>query len=270
MEVSEEQIEAFQQMLREYYRAHGRHDLPWRQTTDSYHILVSELMLQQTQVKRVIPKYHEFLKKFPDVQSLAKAPLSEVVVAWQGLGYNRRAKFLWQTAQQVVTEFKGRVPHEIDQLTRLPGIGTNTAGAIAAYAFNQPVIFVETNVRTVYFHHFFEDRTDISDREIRDVLRQTLDTASPREFYWAVMDYGSQLKAGGQNLNARSRHYAKQSPFEGSRRQVRGALLRALTGRGYSKAELLNKLADVRGEMVLDELLREGFIAQTDGVYHLA
>jgi A/G-specific adenine glycosylase len=122
----------------------------------------------------------------------------------------------------------------------------------------------------VYFHHFFEDRTDISDREIRDVLRQTLDTASPREFYWAVMDYGSQLKAGGQNLNARSRHYAKQSPFEGSRRQVRGALLRALTGRGYSKAELLNKLADVRGELVLDELLREGFIAKTDGVYHLA
>jgi A/G-specific adenine glycosylase len=141
-------------------------------------LLVSELMLQQTQVARVIPKYQSFLEQFPDVQSLAMADLSDVLRVWQGLGYNRRAKFLWQAAGAI--DVLGNFPTTYEELVKLPGIGSNTAGAILAYACNQPVVFVETNVRTVYIHHFFADRIDIHDREILSLVGQTLDREHPR------------------------------------------------------------------------------------------
>lgn len=131
-------IQAFQDTVWDYYRRHGRHDLPWRQpqTTGqftAYPIVVSELMLQQTQVNRVIPKYEHFLQAFPTVKRLAAAPLSEVLTLWSGLGYNRRAKFLWQLAQRVVDDYKGTFPRELSSLVALPGIGPNTAGAVLAY-----------------------------------------------------------------------------------------------------------------------------------------
>lgn len=185
-----------------YYHDHGRHDLPWRQMTDPYAIMVSEIMLQQTQVSRVIPKYHEFLRQFPNVQSLAAARLGDVLRAWSGLGYNRRAKYLWQAAQAIADDFGGKFPDSRDQLVQLPGIGANTAGAILAYAFNQPTVFVETNIRTVYLHHFFADTEAISDVQIRKLLEQTLDHEQPREFYWALMDYGASLGAAGGGVTS--------------------------------------------------------------------
>jgi A/G-specific adenine glycosylase len=165
MELSNQARQEFLEALWEHYARVGRGALPWRQpegdgSFDPYKVMVSELMLQQTQVNRVIPKYTEFLQRFPTVQALSAAELGDVLRAWQGLGYNRRAKFLWQAAQQI--DQLGQFPNTLQDLVKLSGIGVNTAGAILAYAFNQPAVFVETNIRTVYTHHFFEDRTDIA------------------------------------------------------------------------------------------------------------
>lgn len=223
-------------------------------------------MLQQTQVSRVIPKYQAFVERFPSVDALANSELGDVLRAWQGLGYNRRAKFLWQAAQAV--HDIGAFPDIAAELVKLPGVGVNTAGAILAYAFNQPVVFVETNVRTVYIHHFFADRTDVHDKEIRALVGQTLDREQPREFYWAAMDYGSHLKATVGNLNKASSHYAKQSKFHGSRRQVRGRVLRALETPA-SLTELRRSISDERLESVLHDLVHEQLVRFEDGTYRL-
>lgn len=274
MQLTPQQIQSFQNTLFEYYDQHGRHDLPWRlrDTTgfDPYHIVVSELMLQQTQVSRVIPKYEAFLQRFPSIEVLASASLGDVLIAWQGLGYNRRAKFLWQAADQVVRVHDGMFPNTVDGLVGLPGIGKNTAGAVLAYTFNTPALFIETNVRTVYIHHFFADQEAVSDKEVLSVLKQTLMADRPRDFYWAVMDYGTFLKKEHGNAGARSKHYVRQSPFEGSRRQVRGKILRLLSARGYSASELALAVPDDRREAVLADLVQEGLISQTHSIYHLA
>jgi A/G-specific adenine glycosylase len=218
---------AFQELVWNYYHDFGRHDLAWRQpepdgSFDPYKIMVSELMLQQTQVQRVITKYKEFLALFPDVASLAQAQLGDVLRVWMGLGYNRRAKFLHQSATMVMADFGSVFPTDTAQLVKLPGVGINTAGAIASYAYNQPVVFVETNIRTVIIHHFFNDHTGIADKDILKLVEQTLDHEHPREWYWALMDYGSYLKQTVGNVSRQSKTYAKQSTFAGSKRQIRG------------------------------------------------
>src|SRR4030095_9666003 len=154
--------ETFREVVLEYYREHGR-ELPWRHPgTTVYEILVSEMMLQQTQVKRVIPKYQSFLKRFPTIQSLANAPLSEVLSEWSGLGYNRRAKYLHDAAKQLVSKVG---PWKLEDLTECKGIGHNTAVAVLVYAYNRPLVFIETNIRTVCIHHFFNDKENITDKE---------------------------------------------------------------------------------------------------------
>lgn len=264
----------FTEDLWDYYTRQGRHDLPWRQPLqnghfDPYRILVSELMLQQTQVKRVIPKYHEFLMIFPTVQALAAAPLADVLRVWSGLGYNRRAKFLWQAAQITINNRDGKFPHAVKELVTLPGVGINTAGAIAAYAFNQPSLFIETNVRTVYIHHFFSDQSEVSDKVILPLLEQTMDREHPREFYWALMDYGSHVKQSVGNLNRHSSGYAKQSTFNGSRRQVRGGVLRLLGAEPLALSQLEAAIPDERLAAVLDDLVRESLIQRINGMYQL-
>lgn len=220
---------AFVKTVTDFYVTYGRHDLPWRQTHDPYKILVSEIMLQQTQVSRVISKYAEFLKTFPTVQSLASSPLGAVLSAWQGLGYNRRAKMLHQCAQTIVHEYKGKWPQDISTLRLLPGIGPYTAGAVAAFAFNIPSTIIETNVRTVYLHHFFPTDTNVPDASLLPIITATLNTDDPRSWYYALMDYGSHLKQTVGNKSKQSKHYTKQSKFKGSDRQIRGAIIRTLT-----------------------------------------
>lgn len=263
----------FRQTAWGYYRRHGRHSLPWRVPEsdggfDPYKILVSEVMLQQTQVGRVLPKYQLFLKQFPSFEALAGAPLGEVLRVWSGLGYNRRAKFLWQCAQQVVAEHGGKLPGTSAELVKLPGIGANTAGAVLAYAFNKPVVFVETNIRTVFIYHFFADRESVSDREVLDLVTRTL-PENPREWYWALMDYGTHLKQTIGNLNTLSKHYTKQSRFEGSKRQIRGQVLRLLGNKPHSLAGLKTEVPDPRLPTVLDDLVAEGFITGTPRRYRL-
>lgn len=266
-------VEDFRRTVWDYYETRGRHDLPWRipeagDGYDAYKILVSEMMLQQTQVGRVTPKYHLFLKQFPSFEALAAAPLGDVLRAWNGLGYNRRAKFLWQCAARVVSDYRGQLPETSAELVKLPGIGANTAGAVLAYAFNKPALFVETNIRTVFIHHFFADQQAVNDRQILDLVAQTLPD-EPRQWYWALMDYGSFLKQTIGNLNMLSKHYVKQSRFEGSKRQIRGQVLRLLGERPYSDSELKRNIADQRLPDVLQDLEAEGFIIKKARSYSL-
>jgi A/G-specific adenine glycosylase len=259
-------IVEFRNLLAEQGRQHWR-DMPWRTDTQAYYVLVSEMMLQQTQVARVIPKFKQFVAVFADIQSLAAAELSDVLAQWQGLGYNRRAKYLHDAARMIMSEFDGQFPRQTIQLVRLPGVGNNTAGAIAVYSFNQPSLFVETNVRTVYLHHFFADQSGISDVAIREKLALTLDYDNPRQFYQALMDYGSWLKANGVNNLQQSRHYKKQSPLAGSLRQMRGEIVRRLTSHTVNWREDIEH--DERFEQALDGLIQDGLIETANGDFRL-
>ncbi len=224
-----------------------------------YKILVSEVMLQQTQVERVIPFYIKFIKKFPTVKKLAIATFSEVLKEWQGLGYNRRAKMLHQAAKELAS----RKINTISEWETLPGVGPYTARAIAAFAFNQNVIFVETNIRTAVIHHFFPKKKKVSDTEIEKILTEALPKGKSHEWYSALMDYGAYLKRSGVSHNARSYKYIKQSRFAGSLREARGVLVREYIQGVTSRARLINLLGPSRrGQMctALKALIKEGLI----------
>jgi A/G-specific adenine glycosylase len=257
-----EQVHRFREKVYGYYRDRAR-ALPWRKTNDPYKILISEVMLQQTQVARVIEKYECFLHAFPDIESLARASLQQILTVWQGLGYNRRALALKRAAEAVVTHHAGKVPASIDSLNALPGIGSITAHAICAFAFNEPTVFIETNIRTVFIHHFFENASGINDKEILPLVAQTLDHANPRIWYYALMDYGVALKKEHANPGRRSAHYQRQSPFEGSHRQIRGKILQLLVQKpGVAEGELV-KAIPFEAESVkwnLRRLAKEGLI----------
>ncbi len=255
-----------------FYTERGRHDLPWRQTTDPYRILVSEIMLQQTQVDRVILKYQAFLRRFPTIKKLAAAPLADVLILWQGLGYNRRAKMLHECAKMVVRDYNGQLPADEAKLRALPGIGPYTARAVLAFAFNTALPLIETNVRTVFIHHFFADATDITDTELWPHIEATLSHDRPREWYYALMDYGSYLKRSVGNNISKSKHYTKQSTFKGSDRQIRGAIIKVLTSGPYTYKKLLAALAayeDVRIAAQLERLLDEGMVVKNGRSYQL-
>ncbi len=244
--------------------------MPWREDTRPYYVLVSELMLQQTRVSRVIPKFEAFITTFPDENTLAKASLADVLKLWQGLGYNRRAKFLHESAKMIVGELDGVFPSTAEGLQRLPGVGKNTAGAIMAYSFNQPVVYVETNIRTIYIHHFFDDQFDIDDKQIIELLEQTIDHEHPREFYWALMDYGSWLKTQGVKNTSSSKHYKKQAPLKGSIREVRGMIIKNLSEGNTTEAVLRNNLPDDdRVNKALTSLIKEGLVSQQGSQIHL-
>lgn len=253
----------FLRQLAEFYAQNAR-SLPWRQTTDPYKILVSEIMLQQTQVNRVIPKYESFLRRFPTMQALASTGLADVLAEWVGLGYNRRARYLHDAAKALAETPE---PWTFEDLVARKGIGANTAAAVLVYAYDLPLLFIETNVRTVIIHHFFADKKDIADKEILAKLSEVVPwkhghPLSPRDFYWALMDYGTYLKATTGNQNTRSRHYTKQSKFEGSRRQLRGAIIRLLADGAKDLPELASVLPDERLSDVLTILQAEGLIRQ--------
>jgi A/G-specific adenine glycosylase len=239
---TDKRIIEFKTIVLSYYKKHKR-DLPWRKTDNPYHIVVSEIMLQQTQVSRVTIKYAEFIQTFPNWESLAKATFAEVLEKWSGLGYNRRAKYLQQIAQKVIYEFNGVLPDGASVLETFPGIGKATAASITVYSFNKPIPFIETNVRRVFIHHFFKDRENISDKELEPFVERTIDKTNPKEWYWALMDYGTYMATQIENPNRKSKHYAKQSKFEGSVRKVRGEILRQLLKHQTMNEEQLYQLS---------------------------
>ena len=271
-EVTPDEARAFQELIYHYYQEHGR-PFPWRMTHDPYHILVSEIMLQQTQTERVVEKYRQFINSFPDLPSLARAPLRQILRVWQGLGYNRRALALERIAETVMSEFNGNLPPSPEALMTLPGIGRATACAICAFAFNQPVVFVETNIRRVFIHHFFQRKNNVRDTEILPLVEKTLDTSNPRKWYFALMDYGVMLKKDHQNPNRRSAHYQRQAPFEGSDRQIRGMILRALTTESpISQREIIRRLGmdPERVKNNLIQLQKEGFLKKKRNRFTIA
>ncbi len=256
----------FRKTIWQYYKKNGR-KLPWRISSGkpdaAYKILVSEFMLQQTQVSRVIPKYEAFLKSFPNPKALAKASKSNVLKLWSGLGYNRRALYLHKSVQEIVEHHKGVVPRDVAVLETLSGIGPYTARAIAAFAYDMKTVCIETNIRTVFIHFFFPDATEkVSDKEILEKIKETLPTKNYREWYWALMDYGSYLKATGANKNSLSKSHTTQSKFKGSNREVRGAIMKELTK--YHKISLSKILClPFKTEKIilnLNALEKEGFL----------
>lgn len=223
-------------------------------------------MLQQTQVSRVIAKYLEWMRIFPDIKSLAKADLRDVLILWQGLGYNRRARYLYESVSLLVVN---GIPHGTQELVKLPGVGVNTAGAISAYVFNEPVVFIETNIRTVIIEHYFSDKFAVTDNEIIRVLDRLISAThlDARNWYWALMDYGTFLKASVKNVQ-KSAHYAKQATFEGSLRQLRSSILRSLLVHAYTEEQLLESHPDIRTPHAIRTLIKDKLII-LDGLYYV-
>jgi A/G-specific adenine glycosylase len=248
--------------IKKFYQIKAR-SFAWRFVDNPYLVVVSEIMLQQTTTHRVVPKFEQFVQQFPSFDILAKAQLKDVLCAWQGLGYNRRAKYLHELAQNVVAVHNNDLPRDQSVLQQLSGIGPATAASICAFAFNQPTIFVETNIRTVFIHFFFQDQTQVHDKEIIPLVAATLDHQNPREWYYALMDYGVYLKKQLPNPSRKSRHHVKQLKFEGSDRQLRGAVIRYLAQHDsveYAQLKSLIAANDPRFEGILDALICEGFI----------
>lgn len=265
-------VSDFKKKVKAFYRSQGR-DLPWRRTRDPYRILVSEIMLQQTQVERVKTFYENFIKKFPSFAVLARAKKGEVLRTWQGLGYNRRALALREIAVVVIKKYGSRLPRAREVLESLPGIGPYTAGAVRAFAFEESDIFIETNIRRVFIHFFFSERRTVHDREILPLIEKTLDRKNPRAWYFALMDYGAMLgDTAKTNPNRRSAHYVRQSKFIGSGRELRGKILRLMLARKKMQMEDLEHAISQpkeRIKKIVDTLLREGFIKKKRDVISL-
>ena len=265
-----------------------RGDMAWRQTDDPYRILVSEVMLQQTQVSRVEPLYRAFIERFPDFPALGGADTGDLLRAWQGLGYNRRALYIRAAAREVCATWGGVLPANREALESLPGIGWATAGAILAYAFNLPVLFIETNIRRTFLHHCFPADPGagagaVHDRQILPLLEQSLRGRGARHWYYALTDYGAALgrsaRTGGSgakraraNPNQRSAHYAVQSKFAGSHRALRGYIIRYAADNPRGERVDARELARRQGESgyeytdtqiakALKQLAQEGFLA---------
>jgi A/G-specific adenine glycosylase len=264
-------VARFRRAVRGHYRRHGR-DLPWRRTRDPWCILVSEVMLQQTQVSRVIGHYEAFLQRFPDPAALARAPLGDALALWKGLGYNRRCLGLHRAASEIVARFGGRVPRVVEDLESLPGVGRSTACAVAAFAFGAPTAFIETNIRRVFIHWFFPGRKSVNDREILPLVERTMERGRAGEWYNALMDYGTWLAGRVVNPNRCSAHHVRQTAFEGSRRQLRGKTLALLVdGQPRRIATLAGELetTEARLESILRELEAEGFLDRSRGCYRV-
>ncbi|MDB5204300.1 MAG: HhH-GPD family protein [Candidatus Taylorbacteria bacterium] len=273
-----EPIKNFQKTVWQYHKK-NRRDFPWRETRNPYHILVSEIMLQQTGVVRVISKYKEFLDQFPTIEKLAKAELRDVLHLWQGLGYNRRAKFLFECAKEIYKKYEGEFPKDLNSLKSLPGIGQSTAGAVLNFAFNVPTPFIETNIRTVFIHHFFKDhKTKITEKEILELINTTLDTDKPREWFYALYDYGSFLKSTLDTDPAKqSSIYKKQSSFKGSFREKRSFVLKLLLNNKLRETEIEKHLLDKKlverkdlkeeSKQILASLLKDRLILKDKSHY---
>lgn len=257
-----DQLEDFRNDIWDFYRANKRNFL-WRTNHDPYSVVVSEIMLQQTQTGRVEKKFVEFITNFPNFKALAQAERVDVLATWVGLGYNRRGVALHEIAKKVITEYGGTLPDQVETLQTFKGLGHATASSIVAFAFNKPTVFIETNIRAVFLHSFFYKETEVPDKLLMPLIEATVDKANPREWYYALMDYGVFLKKQFKNPSRKSKHHTTQSRFEGSNRQIRGAIIKLLTQKkAVSKKALLQHIAfePARVEQQCAKLIKEGLV----------
>lgn len=277
---SDDRIAAFTQKVSAEGRRRYR-SLPWRHIDDPYAVLVSEVMLQQTQVKRVLNYWNLFLDRFPTIDALAAADTGAVLESWQGLGYNRRALMLKRCAEQCSAEYAGVLPQTYGELLALPGIGPATAAGVRAFAWNLPGVYLETNVRSVFLYEWFADADGpVSDKQLIPLVELTCPAENPRDWYYALLDYGAYLKSQVTNPSRRSAHHTRQSAFVGSRRQKRAELVRiVLENPGISHDDLLAQLNAIEsaegregvdpalGASILADLVSEGFFSERNGTY---
>jgi A/G-specific adenine glycosylase len=269
--VSNKEIQNFRETILSYY-SENRRMFPWRETWDPYKIFISEIMLQQTQTDRIIEKFNAFVMRFPNFKTLAEASLQEIFKYWQGLGYNRRALYLKQSAELVQKKYMGRLPDSSILIDELPGIGKATACAIVTYSFNTPTVFIETNVRSVFLHYFFPEQDEVSDDLLYPLVERSLDHEDPRNWYYALMDYGVMVKKTLGNPNKRSKHYTKQLPFLQSNRRVRGLIMKALNDKSSLTAKQIINSTEIEPEKVeynLKKLTAEMMIREKDGKYSI-
>jgi len=264
------EIAEFKNLVFLNYQQQGR-KFPWH-FADPWGVMVSEFMLQQTRAERVIPYWENWLKLWPLPKALTDASMETALRAWSGLGYNRRCRYLKESAAIIVNENDGKVPETPRALLLLPGIGPYMSSAIACFAYNYPTVFIETNIRSAVIHNFFPDRNDVRDSEIIPILEAALDRDDPRTWHYALMDYGAFLKSTTVNPSRRSAHYTRQSPFNGSFRQARGKVIKALISIGQCGAEELKRasgLEEKRLYEVLEKLKEESFVAEDGGEYRI-
>ncbi len=261
-------IRAFQSLIWDYYRRHAR-PMPWRESSNPYHIYLSEVMLQQTQVTRVLPRYLQYIKRYPTIAKVAQAPSAQLLQIWQGLGYNRRAVNMGRACRLMMAHHSGKVPQRREELLALPGVGAATAGAILVYAFGKRIPFIETNIRRLFIHFFFAEHpaTDsIADREIMPLIEQSLPRRKLRHWFYALTDYGARLARQRPNPNRRAQAYRQQSAFAGSHRALRGAIVRYVLQEGALSRPLLCERLPTYGriqvERALAELAAEGMITE--------
>lgn len=261
----------FRTIIYRYYMHHER-EFSWRSEITPYRVVVSEVMLQQTQTARVASKFEPFVAAFPSFGDLAGASFADVLKIWKGLGYNRRARFLQDLAGIVAVTHGGILPDDPEELVKLPGIGPATAASICVFAYDRPLPFIETNIRTVFIHFFFKGRDRVDDREIMPLVEASLDRQHPRQWFYALMDYGVMLKKTVGNLNRQSRHYTRQSRFDGSDRQLRGRILQLLLERqAVTEAEICRFLSEPgeRVARVAADLCEEGIIVASGSGFRL-
>ena len=263
MNIPDQRINTVQDTILSFYEEHGR-DLPWRETHDPYEVWVSEVMLQQTQVSRVIPKYTAWVDDYPTVRSLAEAPFKDILNHWDGLGYNNRAKWLHQAAQQIIAEHDGRVPRTTERLKELPGIGPYTARAIKIFAYNDDVVTVDTNIRRVLISELGLDES-LEEDDLYDVAEQLLPHGRSREWHNALMDYGALVATSDKTGVSPT---STQDAFEGSVREARANILRDVQDENKPLDLIKEKYPD-RWEEALSGLSDDDMICVEDDVVTL-
>lgn len=267
--LSQEQITKFQTHILDWYTVHKR-DLPWRQTRDPYKILVSEMMSQQTQISRVVPKYVAWIERFPTVEDLAQASVRDVLVFWSGLGYNRRAVYLQRCAQVIVREYQGAFPKEENALLQLPGVGRYTARAILCFAFDMQVTVVDTNIKKIILTQFVK-KDHLPEKDIETITSMLLPKGKAYEWNQALMDYA------GMELKKEKIRVPKQSKFTGSNRFVRGTIIKILLKHQRVTQKQLHQYVEAfvtidekRFTAILSLLQKDGLIVQNRELITLA
>ena len=261
-----EKIQEFQKKVFSFYQKNKR-DLPWRKTTDPYKILLSELMLQQTQVNRVILFYEKWITRWTTIDALASATRSEVLQAWMGLGYNSRAINLHKTAQKIVTEFDRDVLEAMKQYEEIPGVGRYTSQAVQIFSTNADFVTVDTNIRRIFIKEFNLPEK-VSDKELWKLAEKCLPIGKSRDWHNALMDYGA-LHLTSKKTGIKPK--TQQSRFEGSDRQLRARVLRILL-QGDESLTNMSRTLNVASswlQRILEKLVSEEIISKKNNRYYL-